>query len=85
MAGAQVFQTKDAPRYVSGTVACSICFALQAITILLWRFWYMWENKRRDRMGGLTGLSHEEQARQGWEMGQEDKTDMQNPHFRYSM
>jgi ACS family allantoate permease-like MFS transporter len=85
MAGSQVFQTKDAPRYVSGTVACCICFALEALVILLWRFWYMYENRRRDRAAAESGLSKEEQEQFGREMGENDMTDLQNPHFRYSM
>lgn len=85
MAGAQVFKTKDAPRYVSGTIACCVCFAVEAIVILLWRFWYMWENRRRDRLAAESGLSKEEQTRLGSELGQADKTDFENPYFRYSM
>ncbi|KAJ5108312.1 MFS general substrate transporter [Penicillium angulare] len=85
MAGAQVFRTKDAPRYVSGTIACSVCFALEAVCILLWRFWYMWENRRRDRLVAESGLSKEEQEARGRELGERDVTDLKNPYFRYSM
>ncbi|PYH93384.1 MFS general substrate transporter [Aspergillus ellipticus CBS 707.79] len=85
MAGAQVFKTKDAPRYVSGTVACSVCFALEAIAILLWRFWYMWENRRRDKIVAESGLSKEEQGQRGRELGENDATDMENVYFRYTM
>ncbi|KAL1872502.1 hypothetical protein Plec18167_006620 [Paecilomyces lecythidis] len=79
MAGAQVFKTKDAPRYVSGTIACS------AIVILLWRFWYMWENRRRDGLIAESGLTKDEQEQKGKELGEQDITDLQNPYFRYSM
>lgn len=85
MAGAQVFRTKDAPRYVSGTVACSVCFALEAIVILLWRGWYMWENRRRERIVLSMGISKEEQERRGKELGEQDVTDMKNIYFRYTM
>ncbi|GKZ76368.1 hypothetical protein AnigIFM56816_006628 [Aspergillus niger] len=85
MAGAQVFKTKDAPRYVSGTVACSVCFALEAIVILLWRGWYMWENRRRERIVLSMGISKEEQERRGKELGEQDVTDMKNIYFRYTM
>ena len=85
MGGVQVFKTKDAPRYVSGTVSCSICFILEAIVILLWRLWYMWENRRRDRLVAESSLTKEEQAQRGQELGERDVTDLQNPYFRYSM
>ncbi|KAJ6164221.1 MFS general substrate transporter [Penicillium chermesinum] len=85
MGGAQIFKTKDAPRYVSGTVACSICFALEALVILAWRLWYMRENRRRDRLAAASGLSKEEQEIKGRELGENDVTDLKNPYFRYTM
>lgn len=85
MAGAQVFKTKDAPRYVSGTIACSVCFALEVIVILAWRGWYMWENRRRERIVQSMGISKEEQERRGRELGAQDVTDMNNVYFRYTM
>ncbi|RAO69017.1 uncharacterized protein BHQ10_005029 [Talaromyces amestolkiae] len=85
MAGAQVFQTKDAPRYVKGTIACSVCFGLQSFLILAWRFWYMWENRRRDRLAAESGLTKEEQEEKAREYGENDATDLQNPYFRYTM
>lgn len=85
MAGAQVFRTKDAPRYVGGTVACSACFGLQIFVIIAWRLWYVYENKRRDKLAAESGLSKEEQEAEGRSLGEQDVTDRQNPHFRYSM
>lgn len=85
MAGAQVFRTKDAPRYLSGTIACCVCFGLEIFVIILWRLWYMWENRRRDRLAAESGLSKEEQERLGQELGRKDVTDRNNPHFRYTM
>lgn len=85
MAGAQVFQTNDAPRYVKGTIACSVCFGIQSLLILLWRFWYMRENRRRDRLAAESGLSKEEQEEKARELGENDATDLQNPYFRYTM
>jgi hypothetical protein len=85
MAGAQVFQTNDAPRYVKGTIACSVCFGIQSLLILLWRFWYMRENRRRDRLAAESGVSREEQEEKARELGENDATDLQNPYFRYTM
>lgn len=85
MVGSQIFKTNDAPRYVKGTVACCVALGLEAVLLLLWRMWYMYENKRRDRVAAESGLSKEEQERLGREMGEKDMTDWENPHFRYSM
>lgn len=85
MAGAQVFRTKDAPRYVGGTVACSACFGGQILVIIGWRCWYVYENRRRSRALAESGLSQEEQERQGRELGEQDTTDRKNPYFRYAM
>lgn len=83
--GSFVFKTADAPRYVSGTIACSIAFALEFAIILAWRCWYVYENKRRDRAAAASGLTKEEQEAEGRLLGEQDVTDTMNPHFRYTM
>jgi hypothetical protein len=45
----------------------------------------MWQNRRRDKKALESGISKEEQERLGRELGELDKTDMENPHFRYTM
>lgn len=85
MVGSQVFRTSDAPRYVRGTVACTICFGLEVLCIIAWRLWYMRENRRRERLAAESGLSKEEQMRIGLQLGEQDTTDLANPHFRYAM
>lgn len=84
MIGAQIFRTKDAPRYVAGTATCCACFGLEVFVIILWRLWYVRENKRRDRLAAENGLSKEDQERQGQVLGDQDVTDLRNPHFRYT-
>ena len=44
----------------------------------------MWQNKKRDRAAVASGLSKEEQEKIGREMGENNMTDLQNPHFRYT-
>lgn len=85
MVGAQVFRTQDAPRYVVGTIVCSVCFALQAVVILCWRLYYMWENRRRDRLMVERGISNEERERLGKQLGEQGKTDRENIYIRYAM
>ncbi|KAH8885849.1 MFS general substrate transporter [Thozetella sp. PMI_491] len=83
--GSFVFKTSDGPRYVSGTIACSICFGLEFAIILAWRCWYVYENRRRDRAAAASGLTKEEQEAEGRLLGEQDVTDRMNPHFRYTM
>ena len=85
MTGSQIFQTKDAPRYISGTIGCAICFGAECILISAWRLYYMWQNRRRDRAAAASGIAKDEQERLGREMGERDVTDLQNPYFRYTM
>jgi MFS transporter, ACS family, allantoate permease len=35
--GAQVFQSKDAPRYIPGLTACAIMFGVEAALMVMWR------------------------------------------------
>lgn len=35
--GAQVFQDKDAPRYIPAIVVCSVMYGLQFVLIMIWR------------------------------------------------
>ncbi|CEL03694.1 hypothetical protein ASPCAL04840 [Aspergillus calidoustus] len=76
MIGAQVFQSKDAPRYIPGTITCCVCFGLGVILIIVWRLWYMYMNRRRDRLAAESGLSEEELKQMGMQLGMQDKTDL---------
>ncbi|TVY25264.1 putative transporter [Lachnellula hyalina] len=85
IAGSQIFKTKDAPQYIPGTIGCAICLGAEFVLIAVWRLYYMWQNKRRDRMAAESGVGKEEQERLGREMGERDVTDLLNPYFRYTM
>lgn len=37
--GAQIFQAKDAPRYLPGLTACGILFGVEFIMMAIWRFY----------------------------------------------
>ncbi|KAJ7867258.1 major facilitator superfamily domain-containing protein [Mycena leptocephala] len=81
----EIFRTADAPRYIPGTIGCSICFGLEFTLIIAWRFYYIWQNKRRDRAATASGVSAEEQEAIGRDMGELNVTDLKNPHFRYTL
>ncbi|EIN14733.1 MFS general substrate transporter [Punctularia strigosozonata HHB-11173 SS5] len=81
MCGSQIFKTKDAPRYIPGTIGCAICLGAEFLLLLAWRIYYTWQNRRRDRRALQSGLSREEQEALGRQMGEKDITDINNPHF----
>ncbi|KAE8454107.1 hypothetical protein EG329_005030 [Mollisiaceae sp. DMI_Dod_QoI] len=85
MCGSQIFKTKDAPQYVPGTIGCAISLGADFVLICVWRGYYMWQNRRRDRIVAESRMSKEEQERLGREMGERDVTDLNNPYFRYTM
>ncbi|EMR66089.1 putative major facilitator superfamily transporter protein [Eutypa lata UCREL1] len=85
MVGSQIFKAKDAPRYIPGTVGCAICFALEFLTIALWRLVLVLRNRRRDRKQREEGLSEEDRIARGKELGQQDYTDFENQFFRYTL
>lgn len=70
---------------VPGTIGAGVALGLEFLLIVVWRGYYMWQNRRRDKKALESGISKEEQERLGRELGEIDTTDLQNPHFRYTM
>lgn len=85
MCGSQIFKSADAPRYVPGTVGSCATLGIEFLLILAWRYYYVWQNWKRDKAAAASGLSKEEQERLGRELGEQNVTDLENPHFRYTM
>ncbi|KAF2770249.1 MFS general substrate transporter [Teratosphaeria nubilosa] len=83
--GVQLFQAKDAPKYIPGLTGCAVLYALQLTLMIFWRAWYSYINKKRDIMVGQMGLTSEEAERAGKLAAEEDMTDFENVHFRYHM
>lgn len=80
MTGSQIFKAADAPRYVGGTVACAVCFALQFLLLVTWRVVYVLRNRRRQKQWEQDGLSEEDRVARGQELGEQDTTDFKNPY-----
>lgn len=81
--GPQLFFAREAPNYDSGFVSMIICFSAGAALILMMRFYLIWENRRRDRLGEaaiaqLNGIEVSETA-----LNLLDKTDWELTQFRY--
>lgn len=85
MCGSQIFKSEDAPRYILGTTGASVCLGMEFVLICCWRGYYVWQNWKRERLARESGVGSEEQERLGRELGERNVTDLQNPHFRYTM
>ncbi|KAI7550843.1 MFS general substrate transporter [Hortaea werneckii] len=85
MCGSQIFKSEDAPRYIPGTTGASVCLGMEFVLICCWRGYYVWQNWRREKLARDSGVGSEEQERLGRELGERNVTDLQNPHFRYTM
>ncbi|KAH8736459.1 major facilitator superfamily domain-containing protein [Ilyonectria robusta] len=83
--GAQTFRAEWAPKYIPSIIICATMYALECCLFICWRFYYIWQNKIRDKKVAEMGLTAEESAHQGQINGESDMTDRENIHFRYSM
>ncbi|KAE8443146.1 hypothetical protein EG329_002315 [Mollisiaceae sp. DMI_Dod_QoI] len=78
--GPQFFYTREAPKYPTGIKALLCGFALGVFFLFCLWFYYIYENRRRDKKYGLpTGISETEEL----EEDISNKTDMELIHFRY--
>ncbi|KAL1709121.1 major facilitator superfamily domain-containing protein [Schizophyllum commune] len=76
--GAQIFRAEDAPRYVPAIISCGVLYCVQFVLMFLWRYYYVWENRRRDRAAEAAGISPEERERLGMINAENDMTDVEN-------
>ncbi|KAL4877384.1 major facilitator superfamily domain-containing protein [Aspergillus karnatakaensis] len=81
--GAQMFVASDAPKYVRGITACGVLYFVEFCSMGAWRFYYIWENKRRAKIIAEQGISEEESERLGKLNAEADMTDRENIHFKY--
>lgn len=69
----QIFQEKDAPRYLPGFIVHIAIYGVYIALVLVTRFVLMGRNRRKESVTGE--ISHE--------LAFEDLTDTENPNFRY--
>ncbi|RMY02381.1 hypothetical protein D0868_07997 [Hortaea werneckii] len=79
MCGSQIFKSEDAPRYIPGTTGASVCLGMEFVLICCWR------ELEAGEIGEEQWGWEREQERLGRELGERNVTDLQNPHFRYTM
>lgn len=77
--GPHLFFDDEAPSYPSGFLAMLICFGVSFVIPIGLRFYLVWENRRRDRMGQGTVTD----SLDDMDAAFLDKTDKELSHFRY--
>lgn len=75
--GPLTFQAKDAPDYLPAKIAIIVTCAFAGVMAFVLRMYYVWENKRRDRIAGI--VEHKE------DVEFLDLTDRENKEFRYRL
>ncbi|KAI0446935.1 MFS general substrate transporter [Xylaria telfairii] len=83
--GSQIFNYKDAPRYIPGTTGCAVSFGLEFLIIIMWRLTLVTRNRRRDKWLREQGLTEEDRVAKAKLLGEQDYTDFENIYFRYTM
>ncbi|EHY61256.1 hypothetical protein HRR83_008955 [Exophiala dermatitidis] len=77
--GPQVFRSQDAPRYFPAFAVILSCFVALAVTLVLLRYYYIWQNSIKEgKIARGEALADEEGVH-----GFEDVTDRANVNFRY--
>lgn len=74
----QIFQQKDAPRYITGFVVHLAVYGAYICLVVLTRFVLLRRNKQKEResaAAGMEGVSHD--------LAFQDLTDRENLNFRY--
>ncbi|KIJ44825.1 hypothetical protein M422DRAFT_207764 [Sphaerobolus stellatus SS14] len=73
----------QAPRYISAIQAMLAGYVIKTASGLALGAYMLWDNKRRDRIQATSGPAFDE--REGQRLSLLDKTELENPHFRYSL
>jgi MFS family permease len=74
--GPLTFRQADAPDFVPAKITIIVTCAVAGCLTVILRCYYVWENKRRDKMGGGQRVANEEFL---------DLTDKENVRFRYKL
>jgi len=77
--GPLTFTDESAPEYVPAKIAIIVTCAVAIGLVLILRYYYTWENKRRDKLASERELGHIVDVEFA------DRTDRENLEFRYSL
>ncbi|CDK26274.1 unnamed protein product [Kuraishia capsulata CBS 1993] len=79
------FTNADAPKYTKALATNLGCFCACFVVAVLFRFYLIWENKRRDKLHGKSSLESisEDERMEAILNGMKDMTDGKNTEFRF--
>lgn len=80
VAGQFFWKSTESPPYRSGMLACMVCFAVTIPMGFSLRYYYVYENKRRDRLQAEMGEGVETDKGDF-----SDRSDVENLSFRYAL
>ena len=81
IAGPFFFRSQDAPHYVLAITVILVCFCVALLCAVALRLYMVAVNKKRDAQFGIR--QNREEKVDGMMLGMHDKTDLENPDFRY--
>ena len=77
--GPLTFTDASAPNYIPAKITIIVTCAVAAVFSIILQLYYVWENKRRDRLMREGGLEHKADVEFS------DMTDRKNLEFRYRL
>jgi hypothetical protein len=77
--GPLTFTQQSAPGYIPAKITIIVTCAVAVVLTLVLRYYYMWENKRRDKLVAQGVLGHQA------DIEFSDVTDRKNKEFRYRL
>ena len=77
--GPLTFTAESAPNYIPAKITIIVTCSIAVVLTLVLRFYYMWENKRRDNLVAQGALGHRA------DIEFSDVTDRKNKEFRYQL
>lgn len=85
VAGANIFFSREAPRYYSALTGLLVCYAGIIVLSIMVYISMRWDNTRREKRANAENLAGEDVASQAILDGFKDMTDMESKHFRYAL
>lgn len=77
--GPLTFRDADAPDYIPAKITIIVVCATAAVLTVVLQLYYIWENKRRDKLAGEGYVQHKA------DIEFSDMTDRKNLEFRYRL
>lgn len=77
--GPLTFTQESAPNYIPAKIVIIVTCSVAVVLTLVLRCYYMWENKRRDKLVAQGELGHQD------DIEFSDVTDRKNKEFRYRL